>query len=139
MKKKGFGKFLAGIAVGAGLGVWFAPNSGEKTRAELKKKIDDLIQKAKDTDMNEVRDNIEKKIADIKKEITSLDKEKVVSIAKEQARHIQSKCNDLVKYAKEKGTPVLEKAAEGVREKTIQVLENTLEKIKKKENTKKAK
>ena len=139
MKKKGFGKFLAGIAVGAGLGVLFAPNSGEKTRAELKKKIDELIQKAKETDMNEVRDNIEKKIAEIKEEITSLDKEKVLSIAKEQARHIQSKCNDLVKYAKEKGTPILEKAAEGVKEKTIKVLENTLEKIKSSENTKKAK
>ena len=139
MKKKGLGKFLAGVAIGAGLGVLFAPNSGEKTRAELKKKIDELLQKAKDVDMNEVRDNIENKIAEIKKELAELDKEKVMSIAKEQARHIQSKCNDLVKYAKEKGTPVLEKAAEGVKEKTIEVLEYTLEKIKSSENTKKSK
>ena len=139
MKKKGLGKFVAGIAIGAGLGVLFAPNSGEKTRAELKKKINELLEKAKEVDMNEVRDNIEKKISEIKKELSELDKEKVVSIAKEQAKHIQSKCNDLVKYAKEKGTPILEKAAEGVKEKTIKVLENTLEKIKSSENTKKAK
>ena len=139
MKKKGLGKFIAGIAVGAGLGVLFAPKSGEETRKELKTKIDELIEKAKEVDMNEVRDNIEKKIADIKKELSELDKEKVMSIAKEQARHIQSKCNDLVKYAKEKGTPVLEKAAQGVKDKTIEVLENTLEKIKGSENTKKAK
>ena len=139
MKKKGLGKFIAGIAVGAGLGVLFAPNSGEKTRAELKKKIDELLQKAKEVDMNEVRDNIEKKISEIKEELSNLDKEKVMSIAKEQARHIQSKCNDLVKYAKEKGTPVLEKAAESVKEKTIEVLENTLARIKSEENTKKSK
>ena len=139
MKKKGLGKFIAGIAVGAGLGVLFAPNSGEKTREELKKKIDELIEKAKEVDMNEVRDNIEKKIAEIKKDISELDKEKVMSIAKEQAKHIKSKCNDLVVYAKEKGTPILEKAAESVKEKTIEVLENTLEKIKSQENTKKAK
>ena len=139
MKKKGLGKFIAGLAVGAGLGVLFAPNSGEKTRAELKKKIDELIAKAKEVDMNEVRDNIEKKVAEIKKELSELDKEKVMSIAKEQARHIQSKANDLVKYAKEKGTPILESAAQSVKEKTIEVLENTLEKIKNSENTKKTK
>ena len=68
MKKKGFGKFLAGVAIGAGLGVLFAPNSGEKTRAELKKKFDELLQRAREVDMNEVRDNIEQKIAEIKKE-----------------------------------------------------------------------
>lgn len=139
MKKKGFGKFLAGIAVGAGLGVLFAPNSGEKTREQLKKKMGELLEKAKEVDMNEVRDNIEKKIAEIKEELTNLDKEKVMSIAKDQAKKIQSKCNDLVKYAKEKGTPILEKAAQGVKEKTVEVLENTLEKIKSSENTKKSK
>lgn len=130
MAKKGFGKFLAGIALGAGLGVLFAPNSGEKTREELKKKIDELLKKAKEVDMNEVRDNIEIKIAEIRDELADLDKEKVMSIAKEQAKKIKSKCNDLVKYAKEKGTPVLESAAESVKEKTIEVLENTLTKLK---------
>lgn len=130
MAKKGFGKFLAGIALGAGLGVLFAPNSGEKTREELKKKIDELLKKAKEVDMNEVRDNIEIKIAEIRDELADLDKEKVMSIAKEQAKKIKSKCNDLVKYAKEKGTPVLESAAESVKEKTVEVLENTLTKLK---------
>ena len=136
MAKKGLGKFIAGLAVGAGLGVLFAPNSGEETRAELKKKIDELLQKAKEVDMNEVRDNIENKIAENKKEISELDKEKVMSIAKEQAKKIQAKCNDLVKYAKEKGTPVLEKAAQGVKDKTIEVLENTLTKLKSEEKAK---
>ena len=41
-KKKGFGKFLAGLAVGAGLGVLFAPKKGSETRAELKAKIEEL-------------------------------------------------------------------------------------------------
>ena len=139
MKKKGLGKFIAGIAVGAGLGVLFAPNSGEKTRAELKKKFEELLNKAKEVDMNEVRDNIEKKVTEIKKELADLDKEKALAIAKEQAKKIKNKCSDLVDYAKEKGTPILESAAENVKEKTIEVLENTLAKIKSEENTKKAK
>ena len=46
---------------------------------------------------------------------------------------------ELVEYAKEKGTPVLESAAESVKEKTIEVLENTLENLKNSQNTKKAK
>ena len=137
-KKSGIGKFVLGAAVGAGLGVLFAPKSGEETRKELKKKIDELIEKAKNVDIKEVQENINKKIEEIKAELKDLDKEKVVSLAKEQARHIKSKCDDLVEYAKVKGTPVLEKAADSVREKTIEVLEGTLEKLKKSENTKKA-
>ena len=139
MAKSGFGKFLAGIAVGAGLGVLFAPNTGEETRAELKKKFEELLQKAKEVNMNEVRDNIENKISEIKHDLAELDKEKVMSLAKEQAKKIKNKCNDLVEYAKEKGTPVLESAAESVKEKTIEVLENTLENLKNSQNTKKAK
>ena len=44
-KKCGFGKFLGGLALGAGLGILFAPDSGENTRKVLKKKIEDLIRK----------------------------------------------------------------------------------------------
>ena len=35
-KKSGMGKFLAGLGIGAGLGILFAPKSGEETRKELK-------------------------------------------------------------------------------------------------------
>ena len=138
-KKSGLGKFIAGAAIGAGLGVLFAPKSGEETRRELKKKIDELIAKAKEVDLNEVRDIIEEKVDEIKKELSDLDKEKVLSIAKEQAKNIKNKCEDLVKYAKEKGTPVLENAAVSVKEKTIEVLESALEKLKEEESSKKAK
>ena len=37
-KKSGLGKFIAGAAIGAGLGLLFAPDSGEKTRKVLKRK-----------------------------------------------------------------------------------------------------
>ena len=40
MSKKGLGKFVAGAAVGAGLGILFAPKKGTEIRKELKEKIE---------------------------------------------------------------------------------------------------
>ena len=37
-KKSGIGKFVAGAAVGASLGILFAPKKGSETREKIKKK-----------------------------------------------------------------------------------------------------
>ena len=42
-KKSGMGKFVVGAALGAGLGVLFAPKKGSETRRELKEKLDEFI------------------------------------------------------------------------------------------------
>ena len=59
-KKKGFGKFLAGVGIGAGLGILFAPKKGSETRRELKQKLNEMLEKAKNVDIEEVKQNIEK-------------------------------------------------------------------------------
>lgn len=132
-KKKGLGKLFAGLAIGAGLGVLFAPKKGSETRTELKQKMDELLSKAKEIDANEVKENIEAKIEEIKAELKDLDKEKALKIAKKQAKNIQEKAEDLVSYAVEKGTPVLEKTAEAVREKAIAVTKEVLNKLEREE------
>ena len=38
-KKNGLGKFLAGAAIGAGLGLLFAPKKGSELRKDLKNKL----------------------------------------------------------------------------------------------------
>ena len=128
-KKSGLGKFLAGVGIGAGLGLLFAPKSGTELRKDLKKKLDELIDEAKKIDINEVKDEFFEKVEEIKKEIEDLDQEKVKKIAKEKADQLKVKTTELVELAKEKGTPVLEGVANDVRMKAIEVTKEVLKKL----------
>ncbi len=128
-KKKGFGKLLTGALLGASLGVLFAPKKGSEMRSDLKVKIDELLKKVKELDKDEVKETIEAKIALLEEELSDLDKEKVKKIAKKKALQIQDMANELVEYAVEKGTPVLEKAADSVRKKAIQATKEVLKKL----------
>lgn len=128
-KKSGAGKFILGALIGAGLGVLFAPKAGSETRKELKDKMTDLLNKAKDIDLEDVKDKITAKVEEIKEELSDLDKEKVLKIAKKKGNEIKDKCEELVELAKKKGTPVLESAANEVREKTIDAVKEILEKL----------
>lgn len=127
--KKGYGKLVAGIGVGVGLGMLFAPQKGSETRKMLKEKIDELVDKVKNIDVKEVKDDFEKKINELKKEIAELDKEKVLEIAKEKSEKIKKKVEDLAKLAKKKATPVVEKAIDEVRESLIHVTKDVLKKL----------
>ena len=134
MSKKGFGKFLAGVAVGIGIGVLFAPKKGSETRHDLKVKMDDLLDKAKKLKKEDVKLAIENKVNEIKMAIADLDKEKVLEIAKKKAQQIKKMSEELVEYVVEKGTPVVEKAASAVRDKAIVVTKGVLEKLENQEN-----
>ena len=130
-KKNSKGKFVLGALVGATLGVLFAPKKGSETRKELKNKLDEMINKVKNLDMQEVKENIEEKVDEIKTELEDLDREKVLKIAKEKAGMLRDKAEDLFNYAVEKGTPVLEKTAAAIREKTIVVTKEVLKRLEK--------
>ena len=126
---KGKGKFFLGALVGVGLGILFAPKAGSETRKELGDKMKELLAKAKEIDVEEVKANISNKIEEIKAELQDLDKEKVMAIAKEKGNAIKEKANELVALAKEKGSPALEKAADEVRAKAADVVREILNKL----------
>ena len=129
MSKSGIEKFVAGAAIGVGLGVLFAPKSGEDTRKELKAKLDELVEQAKHVDIEEVKKDITRRVEDIKMELVDLDKEKVLEIAKEKGDALKAKAQELVDLAKEKGTPALKKAANDVLNNVIKISKDTQKKL----------
>ena len=129
MSKKGTGKFVLGAALGAGLGLLFAPKKGKELRKDLKDKIDEVVENIKSLDKDDVKKEFDKKIKEIQKELKDLDKEKVLKIAKQKGADIKAKTDELVDLAMEKGTPILKKAAEELRDKAVDVTKEVTKKL----------
>ena len=129
MSKKGLGKFAVGAAIGAGLGLLFAPKKGEEIRKELKVKLDDLLKKVDEIDAEDVKNEFDTRLNAIKKELKDLDKEKALDIAKEKGKELKKQAEELVALAKEKGTPVLKESAEDVLETVIKASKEVLKKL----------
>ena len=102
-------------------------------REDLKKQLDKLLNQIKDIDTEEVKKEFDKRVNEIKDDLNDLDKEKVLDLAKEKALVLKDKAEDLVDLAVEKGTPVLQKAAEELRIKAIAVTKDVLKKLEKAE------
>ncbi len=128
-KEHGFGKFLTGALIGAGLGVLLAPKKGSETRKELKEKMDELVKEIKEIDYGEVKTHLLNKVNELKEELKDLDREKALAVAKAKASQIKDKAEELLEVAKEKGTPMVEKAAKEMKEKTVEVLKEVLAKL----------
>ena len=70
---------LAGVAVGAVLGILFAPDKGSETREKISKKSEDFTESVKGK-FDEILDSISKKFEKVKEEVTAeAEKEKTVS------------------------------------------------------------
>ena len=128
-KKSGLGKFILGAGIGAGIALLFAPQEGSKTRKELKIKLDELLDKAKQIDVDDVKADIIQRVEELRMGVKDLDKEKALEIAKSQAKKIEKKANELSEVAKEKSAPVIEKAAKEVKETALKAAKEVVNKL----------
>lgn len=123
--------FLGGALVGLGLGFLFAPKSGEETRKELSKQMSNLWDKVRGMDADEIKDKLESKLKEVEAGIKDLDKEKVLSVAKEKASVLKDKAEELVQMAKDAGKPVVENAAVTVKKNLANVTRDVLNRLEK--------
>ena len=129
----GKGKFILGTIIGAAAGVLLAPMTGSEARKALKKKFNECKIKIQDTDFQEIREEFELRVDEIQLELEDLDKEKVIKIAKEKAKILKAKSEDLVAYAIKNGTPVIEDMAKEIKKHTNKVLDEVIKKLETKE------
>lgn len=129
MKKKEIGALAIGAAIGVGAGVLLAPKSGKDTREDLKNITEEFLTKVKNIKLKDVKEDFNKKIKELEQELKSLDKERVLELAKEKATAIKIKADDLVDFAIEKKEKALSKTAEEFREKAILVTKDILAKL----------
>ncbi len=127
MSKKG--NFLLGAGIGLGLGLLFAPKSGKETRKDLSKKINVLVEKAKEIDVEEVKNAIIVKTRELENTIKDLDKETAKQLIIDKSNEVKIKAQELVDLAVEKGTPIVEKTAKQVKAKTAEFLKSTANKL----------
>ena len=130
-KKSGIGKFALGAGLGAGLALLFAPKKGSDLRRDIKKKFDYFMEDVDDLTVAESKEEFNTKVDEIKKGIEELDKETVIKVAKKKGEELKVKASELVDLAKQKGTPVLEGVAEDLKEKTLAVAKEVVEKLEK--------
>ncbi|MFI3260320.1 MAG: YtxH domain-containing protein [bacterium] len=125
----GNGKYVIGALVGASVALLFAPKSGKELRADLKNKMEEVIEDVKNLDMKEVKESILDKINEIEEDIKNFDKEKLVDGAKEKAKEIEKKTALLVKEAEKAARPKLIKLTNEVKKKTIKTLNAAIDKL----------
>ena len=132
MSRKSRLGFLGGALVGIGLGFLFAPKSGSETRKDLANEMSKLWDNVRSMDADEIKEKMQNKLKEIETGIKELDKEKVLSFAKEKADVLKGKADELVKMAKEAGKAVVENAASSIKKGLTNVTKEVLNKLEEK-------
>ena len=129
MSRGGFGKFLLGLGLGVGIGMLVSPNTGEENRKIVKEKASKAIDKIKNIDLNEVKENLVNQYEKLKEQLKDMDAEKAKRLAKEKVEELTIKANELITAAKEKADPVIEAETKKLKKNLSQLLNKWADKL----------
>lgn len=129
MSRKGFGKVLMGVGLGLGLGYLFNPTTGAENRKKVAKKGKELVQKAKEIDLNEVKDKLVDDFNNLKETVKTMDGAKAKEFAKKKGKEIKEKADELLAKAKEKAEPAVEKTVKDLKKNLSDFLQTLSDKL----------
>ena len=128
-KKGGFGKLLLGVGIGAALGALLTPRTGEENRKLLKKKTNEVLEKAKNIDYEALKEKLYDEFYEIKDQLKDMDQEKALEIAKVKLVELEAKADKLIAEAIEANKPKVEKALVELKKKTAATLKDLSKKL----------
>ncbi len=129
--------FFAGAFIGAGVGFLFAPKEGSKTKEQLEKSFENLVETIKSIDIEETKKVYEKKIQNFKEKIENMDPSEMEKLLKEKEKIIDKECDKVIQSAKANNMTLVEEKAKTMQNKTHNFTENlTKEMIKSSKNKK---
>ena len=130
MKKSTLFTFLAGTAIGVAIGLIIAPKSGKEMRKDISTKAKKITKKVKEIDLDDIREFVVEKSADIEDKLSKLSKEKVLKDAKKLAKEIEKDMANLCNSVKDLSEDVMQDAVEKLKEKAANTIEKVLKKLK---------
>ena len=128
-KKGGFGKLLLGVGIGAALGALLTPRTGEENRKLLKKKTNEVLEKAKNIDYEALKEKLYDEFYEIKDQLKDMDQEKALEIAKVKFVELEAKADKVIAEAIEANKPKVEKALVELKKKTAATLKDLSKKL----------
>lgn len=117
MKKKQITISVSSMLAGLGLGMLFAPKKGKELRKDIKLKAKDVKEKG-------IKTSLKDELKKIEKEVETLTNEKVKPIVKEKADGLMNKLENLIEKAKKQKDKVIEKSANVLKDKVIDLINN---------------
>lgn len=128
-KQNKLSHFLAGALVGTGLGILLAPQVSSETEKEFQESFNQLIDSIKNVDIEKTKANLFNKLCEIKKEIAGISEEDAHKFVEEKYKIIDNECTELIEIAKKNDIPVVTQAAEDMKAKSEEFLNEVLENV----------
>ncbi|HEY8364407.1 MAG TPA: YtxH domain-containing protein [Haloplasmataceae bacterium] len=101
--------FIKGVIVG-GLAVAFlTPKTGDEMRKVAMDKLDELKEKAKNINVEDVRNSIFNKIDELKNYLTTSSKDEIINRIFEEIKHLYDKVKGLLSFNQRPKTEIIEK------------------------------